>query len=97
MLGEKLLELRTLFNMSQKEVAERIDSSNHLVGKYETGSSQPSLDTLTQFAKLYCTSVDYLIGLQTSKVIVLDNLSQEQKIVIRIIVDTLKEYFQKDV
>lgn len=39
MLGENLVELRKYHNLSQEELADRIDVSRQTLSKYETGHS----------------------------------------------------------
>ena len=39
MFGENLVELRKKHNMSQEELAEKIEESRHTHSKYETGVS----------------------------------------------------------
>ncbi len=39
MFGENLVELRKYHNMSQEELAEKIDVSRQTLSKYETGVS----------------------------------------------------------
>ena len=40
MFAENLMELRKLHNMSQEELAEKINVSRQTLSKYETGVSQ---------------------------------------------------------
>lgn len=50
-------------NMTAKEVSKKIGVTKQAVYNMETGKSNPSVDTLMKFAKLYSVSVDYLLGL----------------------------------
>lgn len=59
-LGEKLAELREDLNLSQKEVAERLNIARSTIAGYETGSTQPSYPVLIQFADFYGVNLDYL-------------------------------------
>lgn len=92
-LGEKLSDLRNLYQMSQKDVSRELNVSNHLIGKYEKGVIQPSLDILVKFASLYNTSVDYLLGLENHRVIVLDRIPMDKKNVVSGMVNLMMDYF----
>ena len=50
-------------NMTAKEVSKKIGVTKQAVYNMEAGKSNPSVDTLMKFAKLYSVSVDYLLGL----------------------------------
>ena len=57
-----LRELRTLAGITQKELAEKIRSTQTTIGKYERGELEPSIDTLKLFSRIFEVSVDYIIG-----------------------------------
>lgn len=58
----RLRELRIDNDMSQQEVAKLLGMSQTGYSKYETGEVVPPADTLIKLAKLYNTSIDYLLG-----------------------------------
>ena len=60
-LGERLQELRTSQNFSQKEVARILDVSYSVISNYESGERTPSLEKLVALARLYHCSTDYLL------------------------------------
>lgn len=49
--------------MTAKEVSEKIGVSKQAIYNMEAGASNPSVDTLIKFVKLYNVSADYLLGL----------------------------------
>ena len=59
---EKLLEQRTLYGYTQRQVAEYLGISQPSYIRYENGSSEPTLENLIKLAELYKVSVDYLLG-----------------------------------
>lgn len=61
-LAIRLKELRIKGNLTQHQVADKINVSRSSYSQYELGLKQPSIDTLLMLAELYSTSVDYLIG-----------------------------------
>jgi len=61
-LPKRLKELRTKYNLSQKEVAKRLGVSPSVISSYETGERTPSTEVLLSLACLYKCSTDYLLG-----------------------------------
>lgn len=60
-LAEKILQLRTAQNLSQGDLAERLEVSRQSVSKWETGQSVPDLDKIIKLANLFGVSVDELV------------------------------------
>lgn len=61
-LPERLLQLRKEANLTQKELAEKLNMNSVTYLHYEKGQREPSLDTLLDFADFFAVSVDFLIG-----------------------------------
>ncbi len=61
-LPNKLKQLRILNNLSQKEVAGKLDVSPSIISGYETGERTPSTENLLALSYLYDCSTDYLLG-----------------------------------
>ena len=57
-------DIRIRKGLTQAEVAAAIGVSSVVYSRYETGSRQPSVDTLVQMADLFGVTVDYLLGRQ---------------------------------
>ena len=53
-LAEKLLQIRKAVDVSQREMAERLDSNvaHYHVSKYERGRSEPTLKVLLAYARI---------------------------------------------
>lgn len=66
MFSARLKALRQQAGLSQAEIAKKIFISQPAYSKYEVGTSTPNPDTLAALAKVLNTSVDYLIGGETS-------------------------------
>nr|MBR6778425.1 helix-turn-helix transcriptional regulator [Clostridia bacterium] len=60
---KRLKELRTEQGLTQKQLAEKLNTTNSAVCDWEKGRSQPDLQMLTKIATLFEVSVDYLLGL----------------------------------
>lgn len=62
--GEKIKKLRTDLGWTQEYVAEQLKISIPALSRYESGMYEPkSLGIISDFAKLYNVSTDYLLGL----------------------------------
>lgn len=58
---EKLVTLRKGREMSQEELAEKLEVSRQAVSKWETGASLPDWDKLLALSTLFTVSADYLL------------------------------------
>ena len=53
--------LRTEKGMNQEQLAEKLQVTRQAVSNWETGKTQPDIETLTQLAQLFGVSTEYLI------------------------------------
>ena len=60
-LGEKISALRSKHNMSQGDLAEKINVSRQSISKWETDASVPELDKLVQLSELFNITLDELV------------------------------------
>jgi transcriptional regulator with XRE-family HTH domain len=60
-LGERIYHLRKKKNLSQGELAERLDVSRQSVSKWETNASVPDLDKLIRLGEVFEVTLDALI------------------------------------
>ena len=60
-LAEKILALRTARDLSQGDLAERLEVSRQSVSKWETGQSVPDLEKIIKLADLFGVTVDELV------------------------------------
>ena len=61
MLSRKLKELRTGCNLTQYQIATQINLDRSTYTYYETGKTQPTIDTLIKLAKIFGVSIDFLL------------------------------------
>ena len=59
-LGERITALRKERNISQGELAKRLEVSRQAVSKWEQGTSSPDTERLIQLAEILGTEVEYL-------------------------------------
>ena len=60
--GTILKKLRQDNNLTQDELAEKIDTSRSNIANYENDKNMPSVDILEKLAKLFNCTTDYLLG-----------------------------------
>ena len=65
--GQRLRSLRAKANMTQAELAQKLDVSRPAVGSWESGKIRPRLDKLSQIAELFGITVSELMGEETSQ------------------------------
>lgn len=58
----RLRELRLSRDIPQKVIADYLGCSTVVYSRYETGSREPSMDTLARLADYYNVTIDYLTG-----------------------------------
>ena len=94
--GMRLKELREARQLSQQEVAARLEVGRTTVSGYERNTITPSVEQLVRMAVLYNTSLDYMMGLDNRACFYLDDLSKSQQETVKDIVFRLKQEFLKN-
>ena len=61
-VGERLKELRVNARYSQKQIAEKCETTQVTIGRYETGVAEPPLQKLLWYADFFDVSLDYIFG-----------------------------------
>ena len=60
-LGEKIYKLRTEQNLSQGDLAEKLEVSRQSVSKWENGAATPDLDKIIKLAEVFEITIDDLV------------------------------------
>lgn len=58
----KIKEFRKSINLTQKQMAERLNITERAYQYYESGQREPNLDTLFDISNIFDISTDYLLG-----------------------------------
>jgi transcriptional regulator with XRE-family HTH domain len=82
-----LKQLREAKNLTQTKVAKEIGISRPNYHNYEKGLTEPNIETLIKIADYYETSIDRLVNRQYFNVLFLDNLTNEQKEVVKVVTE----------
>lgn len=62
MINQNLLTLRKIHQLTQEEVAEKINVSRQAVAKWESGETVPDINNCNALAKLYNVTIDDLLN-----------------------------------
>ena len=99
--GRQIRLLRNQHDITQKDFAEKINSSQNYLSDLETGKKRPSLDYYITIANFFKVSLDYIFqdSLDMKKNVIIDNVilkmsymnDEDQKFVLRLI-ESLEEY-----
>lgn len=81
--GYRLRELRKSKKMTQAQAAKRLNLSKTTISGYENNVKTPSLEVLTKLAVLYGVSADYILGLESRRMLPIDSLTASQEEIIR--------------
>ncbi len=87
----KIKELRQQAKKSQKEVADFLNMSQTGYSGYETGRTDPDIETLKKLAEYFHTTIDNLVGHETPYLIDKSQFSDTQLKIIEEI-KNLQEY-----
>lgn len=61
-LGARLKYLRQEADLTQRQLAERLNTQGNTISQYETGDRSPSVDMQMRIAQFFNVSIDFLVG-----------------------------------
>jgi len=93
-MTSKLRELRLEKGLSQKELADKISTSNKTIWAYENGVAIPPLDMLIKLADFFGCSIDFLAGRENDFGIV-NVVSQDAKTTLSPDEEKLLKYYRQ--
>lgn len=64
-LGEKILQLLSVCNMTQKELAATLNTTEATISRYVKGDREPKAEVLASIATALHTTTDYLVGINS--------------------------------
>ena len=62
LFAQKLAQARKDAGYTQRQVADILNMKQATIASYETGRTQPDIETLGKLADFYCVSVDWLMS-----------------------------------
>lgn len=75
-IAENLISLRKKNNLTQNELAEKLNYSDNTISRWERGEITPTIETLEAISKLYNVPIEFLLKENVTK-----KTSEEEKIV----------------
>lgn len=60
-LSKKIYELRKSSNLSQEQLAEKVNVSRQSISKWESGETVPEIERVVELSKVFNVSTDYLL------------------------------------
>lgn len=63
-IHKRIKELRISLNMTQTELAEKLNFSQDTISLWERGKSFPDVKSLIELTKIFNVSSDYILGLE---------------------------------
>ena len=93
--GDKLRQLRKEKNLTQKQLADLIGVKNSVISFYELNERVPSPEVVKKLAVALHVSADFLLGIEKGESIDVSGLNSNDKMLIRSLVDSLREKNKK--
>lgn len=78
-IGNKILELRKKNNITQEELAEKMNVARQTISKWELGETSPDLKQAASLSKIFNVSLDELVNNDVKNVIV-EKVSNTEKL-----------------
>lgn len=72
-LGDRLKSLRKEKGYTLEQVADKLNTTKVTISRYEKNLREPKKETISQLAKLFNVSADYLLGHTDTRVILTPN------------------------
>ena len=63
-INKRIKELRKLNNLTQTQLAEKLQTTQDTISLWELGKSYPDIESLIILCKIFNISADYLLGLE---------------------------------
>jgi transcriptional regulator with XRE-family HTH domain len=60
--GDRLKDLRIENNLTQKDIAEKLNTGKSTISNYEKNNRLPDINVISMFADFFKVSVDYMMG-----------------------------------
>ena len=91
-LGLLIKNLRKQSGFTQKQLANKLHVTVTTIGRWESNYKMPSIDRLIELSMIFHVPLNYLVGIEKEKSIVIEHLTQRQQNLL----NTLILEFQSD-
>ena len=96
MRGNRLAEIREIYEVSQREVAELLGIGKSAYARWETLERYIPLNRLNDFCNLYKVSMDYAMNLSSINCSTIKKLSIDKKLVGKTVKVLIEDVSEKD-
>lgn len=86
--GEFIAELRKEQNLTQKDLANKLNVSDKAISRWETGKGYPDVDSLQSLSKFFSVTINELLAGEKAKTKTIEEIAEEN--IISAIVETEK-------
>lgn len=91
--GMRLKKLRKDQNLTQRQVARRLDVHENTISGYENNTQFPPIDKLKTLAIIYRSSADYILGLTDESPVTINDLPASKQKLIQNIIDCIRREY----
>ena len=92
--GLRLKKLRKKRKLTQRQLADKLGLTRSTVCSYENNTITPPTEIVKRLAVIFDVSADYLLGLDRRRIIVLDNMPEEQAKMFEECIATMEKYLK---
>lgn len=90
-IGQRLKDLRRAKGLTQQQVADRVWVTKAMISSYELSTRAPSYEVLIKLSKLFGVTTDFLLGIESSRTINVNGLTEKQITLIKSLVDEMRQ------
>ena len=76
--GQKIKKLRTESNLTQKDLADKMNVTFQTVSKWENDTNEPDITNIKELAKIFNCSYEYLFSDESEKAVVMEKINLEE-------------------
>ena len=86
-IGNKILEYRKKYNLSQEQLAEKMNVARQTISKWELGETSPDINQAKELAKIFNVTVDTLINNNINDILIkkVSRIEKTTQIIINIL------------
>lgn len=75
--SKRIKDLREDNDLTQQELAEKLNIDKKTLARYEKGKNEPTISTLIQLSLLFNVSIDYIAGIKDINIIETPGIKEE--------------------
>ena len=96
MVADRIKALRVIKGSTQAELARKLGVTRSSVNAWELGISVPSTQYIVELATIFGVSTDYLLGVDSSSTVKINNLSEEDINIVYALIQHLQKKIAKE-